>query len=312
MEKYIYICAAARSGSTLLDMLLGGHSKGASLGEFNFLGKAIALKQLCGCGSTVDDCEKWNKVYTQLKLDKGVDLKQTPYACSQWDTRASAVIDFEQQTRTYVFFSKLRVIINRLHLKLPPLLQPKMPKSRRIGIENTVYLYNIILKCWNKSFVINSSKNYLQAISLYKRAPKKTKIILLTRDGRGVFCSRYYSGFTKQESFRGWHNYYSKAFDYLSRYVRPNDLYILRYEDLMADLEGELKKICDWAGIEYEAQMSDLSSGERHLVNGNATRFNRDKGVRLDERWKTELKKEDLDWFMARGGKLNLKLGYKA
>lgn len=310
-DRYIYICATSRSGSTLLDMLLGGHSKGASLGEFSFLGKAIALKQTCGCGATVVDCEKWNKVYTQLKSDKGIDLKQNPYEFRQWDTRAAVVIDYAQQTRSYVFFSKLRTVINKLHFILPVLFSPKVPKLRRIGIENTIYLYDVILKGWNKSFVIDSSKNYLQAISLYKRAPKKTKIILLTRDGRGVFCSRYHSGFTKQESFKGWYKYYSKAFDYLSRHICSNDLYVLRYEDLMADLEGELKKICDWAGIEYESQMSDLSSGVRHLVNGNGTRFKRDKGVKFDERWKTELHSEDLTWFMKRAGELNRKLGYK-
>lgn len=310
-KKYIYICATARSGSTLLDMLLGGHSKGASLGEFSFLGKSITLKEGCGCGAKVSECKEWNKVYSKVLLDKDIDLRNEPYALRQWDTKARVVIDRKQQTATYSFLRKVRTVIVKLHLVLPEFLRPVMPSVLKQGIKNTIYLYDAILNSWQKDFVIDSSKNYLKAIELYKRAPKKTKIILLTRDGRGVFLSRNSSGFTKKESLQGWYKYYSQAFYFLSKHVESEDLYVLRYEDLMADVEGELQKICSWAGIDYEVQMSDLSSGDRHLVNGNTTRFNRDKGVRFDERWKTELKKEDLNWFMARGGKLNAKLGYK-
>ena len=46
----LYICSAARSGSTLTDMFIGGHSQTASLGEINLLGNAISLNAECSCG----------------------------------------------------------------------------------------------------------------------------------------------------------------------------------------------------------------------------------------------------------------------
>lgn len=311
-KKYIYICAAARSGSTLLDMLLGGHSQGESLGEFSFLGKAIALKQECGCGAPMISCSQWDKVYSKVLLEKGIDLKIDPYGMRQWDTRATVKIriDKDQQTRKYIFFSKVRNALVRLHFRLKWLNLP-MPSSLTKGIENTAYLYDAVLETREKSFIVDSSKNFLKAIALYKSYPKKTKILLLTRDGRGVFHSRYSSGFTKKESFRGWYKYYSGAFFYLKKFIKKEDLLIIRYEDLVTDLEGELRKICSWAGIDFEKKMIELAVGERHLVDGNATRFRRNKGVKLDERWTTELNKKDLNWFMKKGGALNSKLGYK-
>jgi hypothetical protein len=41
----IYVCAAARSGSTLSDMFLGGHSRISSLGELSFRGKLPCFVQ---------------------------------------------------------------------------------------------------------------------------------------------------------------------------------------------------------------------------------------------------------------------------
>lgn len=310
-NKYIYICATSRSGSTLLDMLLGGHSEGVSLGEFSYLGKAIALEQMCGCNMTVVECKVWNDFYTQVLLEKKVNFKKTPYVLRQWDTRAAVLVDKKQQTRTYLFFCRLRAFVTKLHFRSPSFFKIPMPSLLKKGIENTAYLYDTVLKTRKKRFVIDSSKNFLKAIALYKRFPESTKVLLLTRDGRGVFHSRYCSGFSKKESLLGWYKFYSEAFFYLKRFVSNKDLLVVRYEDLMADLEGELKRICIWAEIDFEKKMMKLDEGERHLVNGNGTRFKRHKGVKLDERWRSELSDEDLKWFMNRAGVLNAKLGYK-
>ena len=45
--RVLYICSAARCGSTLTDMFIGGHSQATSLGEINFLGRAIGLNEEC-------------------------------------------------------------------------------------------------------------------------------------------------------------------------------------------------------------------------------------------------------------------------
>ena len=55
----LYICSAARSGSTLTDMFIGGHSQTASLGEINLLVNAISLNADCSCGDKLSACMQW-------------------------------------------------------------------------------------------------------------------------------------------------------------------------------------------------------------------------------------------------------------
>ena len=311
MSTYLYICSAARSGSTLLDMLIGGHPKSASLGEFSFFGKALKLNQTCGCGNKIHECESWHKVINRVKRERGINLLEEPYALPQWDTNASKVIDYEQQTPLYLKMAKLRSFICKLRFSYKNRLRTPLPPSLKSGIENTIYLYNIILEEWDKSFVIDSSKNMNKAIALYEEKPKQTKLILLTRDGRGVFHSRFSSGFSREQSLDGWKRYYSNALKLLNKNISKEDLLILKYEDLVCDLAGNLTRICEFIGEEFDESMLDLAAGTRHLVNGNNTMFKRSSGVKFDERWKTDLLEDDLEWFMERAAKLNQALGYK-
>ena len=59
----IYIVSNGRSGSTLLDMLLGNHSNCFTTGEFQMLPADLMFNtQPCGCGSSISSCEFWTKI----------------------------------------------------------------------------------------------------------------------------------------------------------------------------------------------------------------------------------------------------------
>ncbi len=55
--RVLYIFSSGRSGSTLTDMFMGGHSQIASLGQINILGKVISLGAKCSCGSELRTCQ---------------------------------------------------------------------------------------------------------------------------------------------------------------------------------------------------------------------------------------------------------------
>ncbi|SCC79482.1 sulfotransferase [Saliniramus fredricksonii] len=69
--KVVYIAGRGHSGSTLLDLILGSHSRLVSVGEI----KQKALTRLfsnvskrpCTCGARVGDCKFWNAVRTKLE-----------------------------------------------------------------------------------------------------------------------------------------------------------------------------------------------------------------------------------------------------
>lgn len=64
--KLVYILGFGRSGSTLLDMLLGSLDGVFSTGEVWALGKWIEEDKNCSCGESVSSCPIWGKVIDDI------------------------------------------------------------------------------------------------------------------------------------------------------------------------------------------------------------------------------------------------------
>lgn len=312
MVKYCFICSAARSGSTLLDMLIGGHSAAVSLGEFSFLGKSIALREKCSCGKIITECPQWSKIFSEILTNRGIDILKSPYALWQWDTLASVNIDRKQQTNFYLALRKMRSIWCDIH-NLCTIKEQKifpLPPSIQKSIKNIQYLYDIVASQWGKDVIVDSSKNIHKALAIYEKNPLNTKIIFLTRDGRGVYFSRRSSGFSRQQSIRGWYRYNKRAELLLNKRIHPNQLLRIKYENLAEYPEKTIQIVCSFLQIPYEPAMVDLGQSERHLVSGNDTRLKKNQVIKLDDRWLTRLKEEELAYFERKGGLLNATLGY--
>ena len=118
MTKYVYICSAGHSGSTLLDLLLGSHSRIASLGEIDQLSKNIALNTLCACGEPVRSCVLWRDILAKAGKQIGSDLTERPYALHMGYPKASSVIDHAHQTRAYLLKRKvlLGLYLSLIHI----------------------------------------------------------------------------------------------------------------------------------------------------------------------------------------------------
>jgi hypothetical protein len=314
LPKICLICSAGRSGSTLLDLIIGGHSRAASLGEFSFLGKALALDQQCSCGEPVSRCCTWQHIVQRVRADGRADLTRNPYALHQWDTMAAVIIDRAQQTRGYRLRARLRSAVCELRYRRSPeaLLRTPLPPHLSRGLRNTLYLYRLLRTEWNVDLLVDSSKNVHKAVALHERVPDSVRIVFLTRDGRGVFNSRRTSGFTDREAALAWLRYNERALAVLSRNIPADRLYRLRYEDLMADPAGAIADLCTFLGLEWEEDMMRVDPTRHHIVNGNDMRLRPDQQLRSDERWKTELSTDDQELFTQLTGTMNEQLGYGA
>jgi hypothetical protein len=308
--KVLYVCSAARCGSTLTDMFLGGHPKAASLGESNFLAKAIRLGEKCSCGALVRDCGHWQPVYERL-AHWGFDL-QRPYRFRLWDAVAWTNVDREYQTRGFLAGVRVRGTWMSLRDLVPTSLRNlcPIPPAYNEALVNKVRLYEAVSAAWDKELIVDSSKNVREAVELFRRDPESVRILLLTRDGRGVYLSRRSSGRDREESVRGWLAYYTRALDLLERHVPPQARMQLKYEDIAGDPKRAGETLCRFIGLEFQATMLKLDSVVRHMVNGNATRFAPGKGIALDERWRRDLQPGELTYFDGRGGRMNAVLGY--
>ena len=78
--KVIYITSSMYSGSTLLDLCLGSHSKMVSLGEICNLSKAFGNGDICSCGAPLPECPFWEAVEQKLKRSCGHEV-----SLASWD-----------------------------------------------------------------------------------------------------------------------------------------------------------------------------------------------------------------------------------
>ena len=180
------------------------------------------------------------------------------------------------------------------------------------GARNKWLLFETVANLESKLIVVDSSKHYLEAAALYRSAPRRTKVILLVRDGRAVFYSGLKRGRPRHKALAAWQQTYERAVPLLERVVDPKDFLNVRYEDLAADPARELQRICRFIGVAFDAGMLEFRSRTHHVVNGNDMRLGRNAGIRVDESWRRSLSPADLEYFERRGGALNERLGYRA
>ncbi len=81
MKKLVFICSMEHSGSTLLDLMLGGHSHIIGLGEIiqvikrGPMGMGKTRQVVCSCGSIIDECVFWSKVASRLHADESLSFE---------------------------------------------------------------------------------------------------------------------------------------------------------------------------------------------------------------------------------------------
>jgi hypothetical protein len=303
MIKTAYILSAGRSGSTLLSLMLGAHPDAFAVGEVTHLPKNLALNTLCMCGSPVRECAVWKPVVERMGEILGADLIRDPYAMNLGFIQATSVIDHEKMTMGYKLAGQARHASIYLARRLG-INTDFIPKFKE-GVTRTQQLFDVIRETHGVRMIVDESKVYVPGIALYRRAPAETRLILLSRDGRGVINSLLRSGMPLRTAVKRWKNYYTRTLQLLEK-VPPEHIVRITYEDLATNTEQELRRISDQLGLDYHAGMKSPDVVQ-HIANGNDTRF-RNMRVQLDTRWHDELPDEALDYFDSVAGSLNRQL----
>jgi len=307
----VYICAAGHCGSTLLDLLIGSHSNAASLGEISHLPKNVALNTLCSCGERVRSCPVWGSVLDDLSARLGSDYWQLPYQLVLGYPNPTDIVDPEFHTDWYKVRRRLRLALRYLELTVQNRHLHSLVDRLDPTVRHSFALYRSVGSRLNVDWVVDSSKNYMKALALYREMPSKVRIILLTRDGRGVLHSMLKRGFNRRESIENWKRYYERSALLLERHIAAQHLLTIRYEDLTAATQEALGRVCAFLQIPHESGMRDFASHTHHITNGNNMRFTKDSTIRPDMEWKEKLAKIDISDFQDLAGGLNARLGYE-
>jgi len=282
--KVLYVAGFGRSGSTILDNLVGQVSGFFSAGELCYTwAHGLAENGLCGCGAPLADCEVWGPVFGNL--DGGVD--------------ASEMARLEREA------------LRTRHLPLM-LLSPgrRMLEKRLRGyVPNLKRFYREIQHVTGCEVIVDSSKSPFYGYALGLTPGIDMHVVHLIRDPRASAYSwlkkklqpdrgedGYMDRFSPVKSSLLWAvwNAAAEAF-----WRRTSGRYLLlRYEDFVADPREALKRILEMvdAGGQQLPFVAgrEVALGASHTVAGNPNRFRTGTvKLRLDDEWKGRMRFRD-------------------
>ena len=262
--KILYIGGAGRSGSTLLEMILGNTPGFFSIGEArHFWEYIIRGNILCGCGHEISRCEFWKSVKVELETEHKIDLNIM-----------SSLNQSLNRTRNYPMISHRSV--------------SGISSEWSELVRGTTALYTSIFKFNGNQEIVDSSKIPTHLYILSQIPNINPRLLHLVRDGRAVAHS--WSKRAKQElAIKGKKSRMPKrsALQSMIRWMIENASIVglkdkmpnitLRYEDFAQNphliLEQSLNAL-GYSSINLHETITSLNTLQpTHSVGGNPIRF---------------------------------------
>lgn len=292
----IYIASNGRSGSTLLDLLLGGHPECWTLGEFQMLPWEIKEhRQSCGCGEQVDQCQFWKPIlrYHHHLLDRG-EIHRFRQAHG-----AGKVLRWNE---LWALWTGTRLQDNRRRLK----------SIQQYGKQNIAVMEDILLQAKKVkgdqvSWLVDASKDPYRLFWLAQSGQFNLKVIHLVKDPR-AFVYSMVKGRTRADTYKTGlrmagrylvENYvidlvikktgmHVLSLETCSAYVDRSSALILRYEDLAKNPQVTMESVYSWLGVDCDSlEVNTFRTIAQHAISGNKMRY-QSTPIRLDQKWKTE------------------------
>jgi hypothetical protein len=288
LPRVVYLGGFGRSGSTLLERMLGELPGVCAVGEVAHMWqRSIVDGERCGCGEPFGICPFWREV-GQKAFGGWADLDVGRVA-------------------------ELRSAVDRSRY-IPLLATPAIPQSLRRRLDEYVgyYLrvYSAIADVSGCPTVVDSSKHASLAFCLRWHAELDLRVVHVVRDSRAVAFSwarrvsrpdaasdSYMTTYSPATAAGLW-NAQNCALQLLAMEGVPT--LRVRYEDLVAAPEVTLTAIADFAGIaageeklgflggDATARWADLTVA--HTASGNPMRFSTGRiAIRPDERWRVAM-----------------------
>ena len=283
--RALYIVGAGHSGSSITDVLLGMHPAVVSTGETHRLSITPDVRE-CACGMTVADCPFWTEVLEHLKL------AHPELNLASWgDFPVSAFAGPATTLRR-----RLDMSIARGFLALMPdapirILASISPALRRelAAAEKSWLLFDVLCDRWSADVIVDSTKTPSRLRALRLLRPDDLYVLHLVRDGRAVAGSEIRrDGASPRDAARNWAraNRYAEL---VLRNVPRTHQRRLRYEDLCASPESTIRHLFSWLGLARPKTLEMPAAGAVHSIPGNPKLLSGLGGIRLDDRWRTQL-----------------------
>jgi hypothetical protein len=288
LPRVLYLGGLGRSGTTLLERLLGELPDVCSVGEVvHMWQRGVVEGELCGCGEPFGSCPFWRQVgEVAFGSWSGLDVRR---------------------------IAELRSAVDR-NRYIPLLSSPLLPRSLRSDrdkyVEYYLRIYSAIADVSNCSTVVDSSKHASLAFCLRSHAELDLRVIHVVRDSRAVAFSWTQAVSRPDASSSSFMTTYKPAAAAAHWNTQNAALQLLaakgvptlrvRYEDLVAAPALTLAGIADFAGIATPGSALGFLGADKghrwaalsaaHTASGNPMRFTTGKiDIRSDERWRAAM-----------------------
>ena len=170
-------------------------------------------------------------------------------------------------------------------------------------------LVDCLARATDKPWIVDATKSWQPLYLMQRSGLFDLRVVHLLRDVRGVA----HSYLTKYGDLRhGLRKWLKPNVAAMALGARFGDHWLrVRYEDLAADPEATLARVCALAGLRYDPAMRRFRDHAWLGIGGNRMAARTDDTIRVDERWKRELSWKDRVVVGVVGGALNRYYGYR-
>lgn len=261
-----YVIGSGRSGSTLLDMMLGAHPAAVSLGQADSLRVLVERGEPCTCGEAFEQCPVWCDAVAGHRappgIDEGRDVHKTLTALLALVRRGEAGGSVADADR---WWNEMALVAGRADARV----------------------------------VVDSSKTVIRALRL--DGGGDVRWLHLVRDPRAQVHSRRRAGARQDSADPGegrlslvvsW--VLQNGLAHLHGLRRgPDHYFVLTYERLVTEPERVSRALARFLGLDPEPSLlPPFDPARYHLVGGNRARFGISE-LRLDDAWRHEMPARD-------------------
>ncbi len=281
--RIAYVMGYGRSGSTLLDVMLGSHPDITSVGEVSYLSEWLNENKRCACHQPIRQCDFWCSVTRQYDRVLGA---------------RNAALKREVEVRVESRRALPRLVSGRLSKRT-------VAAYRKLQTA----LFEAVSSVADDRIIVDSSKSVQRTdgrcLALQRFTDFDVRAIYLVRDGRAVTWSALKGPGTSDVSYRELPLFLRGLWTItdwtitnlicllMTRWLKPGSVLRVRYEDLVRDPQGELMRIGDFMWTDLRCVSDMIGSGQPiapgHNVGGNRMRFASAIRVREDRDWRDKL-----------------------
>ncbi|MBO0323559.1 sulfotransferase [Muricauda sp. CAU 1633] len=255
--KVLYFAGSGRSGSTILNIILGNHPQIFGGGELQNMREVYNDSKICSCQNVLVNCEFWSSVVNDW-FSK-VEEDSTLSGFKKWSA-FEGVFSFRAWFKMYFGIGEKSTEFKKYQMSTSEFLRAVQEHSK-------------------KEVLVDISKNPLRAWALEKNPDIDLRMVHLVRDGRAVTWSLKRTAERQNRNRPTWRAaIFWALINRMTNLVRSKVEHktLVRYEDFIENPRKILTQIGEMAEIDFSDIINKIENNAdfsiEHVMAGNGIR----------------------------------------